>query len=396
MTIDSEPSLPDQPRCALLTPAGRGAIATVAVRGVGAAALVGRRFQPAANRPLESLPIGRIAFGRFLTSATATEELVVGRVAADEVEIHCHGGTAAVAAVCEALVREGCALVTADRWAHNNEPDPLAADALLAVADARTERTAVLLLDQYRGALQAELAAIEQALVRGDTNPASEMLRQLLARSELGLHLANPWKVALAGRPNVGKSSLMNALVGFERAIVFPQPGTTRDVLTATTAVDGWPIELADTAGLRTAAQSLEAEGVARARRNIAAADLVIFVADVTVPWDAELHQEITRAIERGDWPGKRTLIVHNKCDLAWPPEDGRPDGLEVSAKTGMGISHLCDAIARSLVPDVPIHGMAIPFTAEQVAAIQAAADRLARGEIPAVQMLLRSLHGDG
>src|SRR5438105_4393858 len=87
----------------LLTPPGRGAIATIAVRGLEAIALVGRRFHPASGKQLTNLPIGRAVFGRFQTSPAASEELVIGLVAADEIEIHCHGGKAAVEAICEAL-----------------------------------------------------------------------------------------------------------------------------------------------------------------------------------------------------------------------------------------------------------------------------------------------------
>jgi tRNA modification GTPase len=87
--------------------------------------------------------------------------------------------------------------------------------------------------------------------------------------------------VVIAGPPNVGKSSLINALLGYQRAIVFDQPGTTRDVLTATTAIDGWPVELADTAGIREGDDAIETEGVARALAEIRAADLVVEV------WDA-------------------------------------------------------------------------------------------------------------
>src|SRR4051794_9687275 len=127
MTSDSRLPTPDAPRWAALTPAGRGAIATVAVRGAGAIAAVSRCFQAAANRPLASFEIGRAVFGRFQASAPVAEELVVGVIAPDELEIHCHGGSAAVAAICEALAAEGCQLRSAAAWARDTETDPLSA-----------------------------------------------------------------------------------------------------------------------------------------------------------------------------------------------------------------------------------------------------------------------------
>jgi tRNA modification GTPase len=380
MTSDSRLPTTDAPRCAVFTPAGRGAIATVAVRGAGAIAAVSRCFQPAANRPLASFAIGRAVFGRFRTSAVATEELVVGLIAADEVEIHCHGGRAAVAAVCERLIAEGCRLVSANEWVQKCESDPLSAKALLALGAARTERTAAILLDQYRGALRRELTAIEHSIARQDIGAAAAAVRQLLARTELGLHLTQPWRVVIAGRPNAGKSSLINALLGYQRSIVWHEPGTTRDVLTAATAIDGWPIELADTAGLRASAEAIEAEGVARAQRQISAADLVILVADVTATWDEGLLRSLA---------GRPVIVVHNKCDLASPPVDGRPAGLDVSAQSGLGIDALCAAVAQTLVPDPPPRGAALPFTAPQISALAEAAVHLKRGDIAAARRAL-------
>src|SRR6185503_7750192 len=119
---------------------------------------------------------------------------------------------------------------------------------------------------------------------------------RLLALAEVGLHLTTPWRVVFAGPPNVGKSSLVNALLGYPRAIVYDQPGTTRDVLTASTAFDGWPFELRDTAGLRDgiSLDSVEVEGVARARAQIATADLVVFVHDRSAGLDRQFAQPRT------------------------------------------------------------------------------------------------------
>jgi tRNA modification GTPase len=357
-------------RFAVLTAAGRGAIATVAVRGASALAAVARRFRPASGKELSTFEIGRVVFGHFQTSAEVTEELVVGLIAPDHIEIHCHGGKAAVEAICAALVEEGCERVSADRWAIDETCDPLAAAALVALTAARTQRAAAILLDQYRGSLRAELSAIIENLDRGQAQTAAAALQRLLAQANLGLHLTHPWKVVIAGRPNAGKSSLMNALLGYQRSIVWQEPGTTRDILTATTAIDGWLIELSDTAGLRTAADSLEAEGVNRAEQQIAAADLVIFVADATAGWDEELWRSLSNM---------PAIIAHNKCDLATVPADGRPPGIAMSATTGLGIQELCEAIAKQLVPAVPPPGSPVPFTTEQLGALKAADTALAK-----------------
>jgi tRNA modification GTPase len=402
-----------------VTPPGRGAIATIGVRGPGAVAAVASCFEPGSGQSLASLPIGRAVFGRFRSLSGSREELVVGLVGADEVEVHCHGGLAAAEAILAALVATGCQRETWQERAEAGQRDPIAAAALIALAEARTERTAAILLDQYHGALRNALAECLAALPSGPSRSA-QILTELLSRSKLGLHLTRPWRVVIAGAPNVGKSTLINALLGYQRAIVFDQPGTTRDVLTATTAIDGWPVELADTAGLRASGDAIEAAGVDRALGMIAAADLVIEVLDARAggrgresgirrqgtgdrgqgtgledrsQWTPALGTEYsvlsTQYLSQAARPSP--LVVLNKCDLQPAPADTA--GLvAISAKTGQGIDHLVQAIAQHLVPSPPPRGAAVPFTDRQILALQHALDSLDRGDTSAAQQALQSL----
>jgi tRNA modification GTPase len=357
------------PQVAILTPAGRGAVATIGIRGAGAVDLVCRCVVLASNPPLDRRESGSVSFGRLALAHSASEEVVIGLIGAEHVEVHCHGGVAAAEAVMEALIAAGSERKTWQEWLQNESPDPLAAAALCALARAPTQRTAAILLDQFRGALGRELAAIDVQIAAGDGAAAAERIRSLLARADLGLHLTSPWRIVAAGRPNAGKSSLVNALLGYQRAIVFPGPGTTRDVLTATTAFDGWPVELSDTAGLRQAGDEIESAGVERAQAAIQAADLVLFVADTTAGWDDVLFEQINAT-------ARRLLLVHNKCDLAPPPDD-RPAGIAISAKTGAGLDHLAAAIITALVPMPPPAGAAVPFTVEQVDTLNGLAERI-------------------
>jgi len=369
---------------AVLTPPGRGAVATVGVRGPRAVEIVARRFAPAAGKPLTKYPVGRVLFGRFRGSGGADEELVVGLVSRNEVEVHCHGGLAAVEAIAAALVAEGATRIDWRTWSQQIEPDLLASEALVALADARTERTADVLLDQYRGALRSTVRRIEGDLRRADAFAAAAGLSRLLGRTELGRHLTRPWRVVIAGRPNAGKSSLMNALLGFQRSIVFAEPGTTRDVLTATTALDGWPVELADTAGLRTSGDAVEAEGVERALRQVRGADLVLLVCDVTAEWSNQDRDVLAT--------GKRALVIHHKCDLADPPSDGRPVGLAVSSLSGHGIEVLCSGIATRLVPNPPQSGEGVPINDRQTHLLKQALDAAERHQFAAAGFALAEL----
>ena len=204
------------------------------------------------------------------------------------------------------------------------------------------------------------------------------------------MHLVSPWRVVFAGPPNVGKSSLINALAGYQRAIVSPIPGTTRDVVTLTTAIDGWPVELADTAGLRSTDDELEAAGVELAQSALATADLAVLVQDATNP--AATPQFDPRAVP------PRVIHVHNKIDLVSAddlPAFGSttpPTQLATSAETGAGIADLAAAIGRSLVPNPPACGDAVAFTAQQVEVLTVASNAIQRQHAAAAIEALQSL----
>lgn len=352
------------PRAALLTPPGRGAVAVVELGGVGAATFVAKHFVPTTGRA-DDLPLDRIRFGRWRATldeaADIGEELIVCRRGDDVFEIHCHGGAAASSAILEGLRQEGCAIVD---WTERlADGDPIMVEARTALARATTTRTAAVLIDQLGGALRTAIDEVTQLRDRGDTATAHARIDRLLANAAVGLRLTEPYRVVLTGRPNVGKSSLINALVGYQRAVVFDEPGTTRDVVTAGAVFDGWPVELSDTAGIRTATDELESAGIAAARRRLAEADLVVAVFDLAEPWsdaDDSLLSEHPQAI-----------IVHNKADLPTKNDARRPAGLHVSAVNGTGIDELIAMIVARLVPHPPAPGEAVPFTVRQVDELQ-------------------------
>ncbi len=286
-------------------------------------------------------PVDRPVVGHF--AGDRGEEVVVRRCAGDAIELHCHGGYATVAMIEEALIAAGGQRVAWSQWVVTRESDPITATALMALADARTERTAAILLDQYHGALGRALEEIRQSIDAAQPAPgtgpffgerthgadkplaenmdlspsAARQIDTLLERADLGRHLVKPWSVVLAGRVNVGKSSLINALAGYGRSIVHDAPGTTRDAVTAATAIDGWPVELCDTAGLRQGGDAVERAGIQRAQERLVQADLAILIFDRSAAWSADDQALVDR------WPA--ALVVHNKCDLA--PAARRPAG---------------------------------------------------------------------
>jgi tRNA modification GTPase len=323
---------------ACLTPPGRAAIATLTVRGPHAWKIVRESFEPLSGQLPSEAESGRFRLGRL-----AGAEVVLA-VREDAIELHCHGGAEIVAMLLEVFAERGiqvCSWQEMDRRTSNGPSRSLAQAALV---QAPTVRTAAILLDQYHGAFSKALETIISSAEKVGFDELTE-------RISLGRHLIHPWQVVIAGAPNVGKSSLVNTLAGFQRSIVASKPGTTRDVVTTLLAIDGWPVELADTAGWRNQADMLEAEGIARAQAAAKEADLCLWLVDGSSP---PVLPELKS-------PNLRLVI--NKVDLpaAWTWEG--VDALQVSAKTGAGLTELCQNLSRWLVPNPPEPGTAVPFT---------------------------------
>ncbi len=366
-----------RPLASLWTPRGRGAVATIRVRAdirhwPGADSLP---FRAVNGKPLSAAPTGRVIFGQW--GADAAEDVVVCVIEEHTLEIHCHGGEAAATRILGDLANAGC-LVTPWQEMVRITQGVLEAELLEALAHATTRRTAEIVLEQSNGLLRAKLESLES---EGDLASIEHRINALLRWADFGLHLTRPWKVVLAGRPNVGKSSLTNALLGYTRSIVFDQPGTTRDVVTATTAIDGWPIEFSDTAGLREGSEPLEAAGIERARDALAEADLQVVLIDISSPAgedDRTLLASFPQAI-----------VVAHKCDLpalnghiarGWHP---------VSSKTGEGVEALIRAISARLVPEIPAAGTAMPVCERQVSLLHLAGRAAQRGDAPGCRRIL-------
>lgn len=379
-------------RVVQLTPEGRGAVSVLVVAGPQAAEQVARHFLGHGERRLAARPLNRVFHGHW--GSSDGEDVIVCRRSDSDVEIHCHGGRAAIERIRADLAAAGCESLVWTDWLRERESSRIRADAVALLAKATTERTVAILLDQYHGALDRSLANIDRELATRRVREAAAEIDDLLARSPIGLHLVEPWRVVLAGPPNVGKSSLINALVGYSRTIVFDQPGTTRDVVTALTALDGWPIELSDTAGLRASDEPLEQAGIALARRKIISADCIVLVFDATQKTPADVKAFI------GEFPD--SIAVVNKIDLSSTDEfrsviaaKFNRSPLATSAVTGQGITELAAAIVRRLVPLSLSAGDAVPFTAGQVSQLNSAREALASGDIMAARRAIAELTGD-
>src|SRR5262245_774127 len=349
-----------------LTPPGRAAIATIGVRGPAAWAIARALFRrrtaakndpPGAPLPEAPTP-GKFWLGWLGDQASggADEVVLLVRQTTPEpwLELHCHGGPEVVRLLQKCFQTRGAREVPWQDFELGCTPLWRRA-AQNGLAHALTERTAAIELDQWHGAFIGAVAGCLARRQTGDCKTALGQLQKLIGRLDFARQLHMPWNVVVAGAPNVGKSSLVNALAGYTRCIVAPQPGTTRDLVTATVALDGWPVELVDTAGQRDAQEPLERAGIARAEEAAAAADVCLWILDgAAAPILPAVHSD-------------NLLLIVNKTDLpaAWDWQ-ARPEALQVSAKTSAGLPELCDAIVKRLVPSPPAPGEAVPCCSMQ------------------------------
>ena len=358
---------------AISTPPGRS--------GLGVVRLSGRDARSVAAHFLSSLPPrswqAHLAAlldteGREIDQAVVTFfEKPRSYTAEDLIEVSCHGSPVVLRHAVERALEAGARLAEPGEFTLraflNGRIDLPRAEAVRDLIEATTLYQARIAAQQASGSVSRRIAPIKEQLVElislleagidfaeDDVSvaPAAEIVRRLAPILEGVVRLAESFRygglvhqgltLAIAGRPNVGKSSLFNRLLEQDRAIVTEIPGTTRDLVSETAAIGGIPVKLYDTAGIRPTAERVESLGIERSYQAMADADLTLVVIDASVTAGAEDDALIARA-------GPRALIVANKCDLPHPELPA--NALAVSALTGEGIPELRDAILASIAP---------------------------------------------
>lgn len=354
---------------ALATPPGRSALAVVRVAGPRAfevAARVVPNFRPVPPRTAHLAPFvdaGGTLIDRGLYTAFPTPNSYTGD---DLVEFSCHGGLVVPVRLVAALLAAGARQARPGEFTRravlNGRMDLLQAEAVGDLVDATATAQARAALHQLDGGLSRRLTELRSALLDAEAMlgyaidfpeeddgplPAAavrerlaaleEQVLRLLATAPAGERLRAGALVVLAGPPNVGKSSLFNALLGSDRAIVTATPGTTRDAIEAVTAFDGFPVRLVDTAGLREAADEAEQLGVGFSRRYMEAADVVLACSAVE-EWPAGAYA-----------PAGTVVRVLTKVDNPSPAAIGTAHGaIPTSARTGVGLEAVKAAVVRA------------------------------------------------
>jgi len=361
----------DQTIAAISTPDGVGALAVVRVSGENAIeytnALCGRDLSCVTPREAVFTKIYSLDKSRLIDEAVV---VVMKNPASftgeDTVEIFCHGGRMVCKAILKELLKAGCRMALPGEFSKraflNGKIDMVKAESIGEVIHAKTEKAFLAASGQLDGTLSKEIEGCRQDIIltaahiaalldypeegvpdisslqaKEKTSAVISKLEKLEKSAENGIIMSAGLNVVIAGKPNVGKSSLLNALLNKDRAIVTDIAGTTRDVLCEQANIGGYLINLTDTAGIRKTDDIIEAQGVERTIKGIEEAHLVIIVLDSSSAMDEE-DKKILKLTK-----DKNTLVVYNKCDLSHKNDFNE---VCISAKQGVGIDILCEKIA--------------------------------------------------
>ncbi|MGO9203324.1 MAG: tRNA uridine-5-carboxymethylaminomethyl(34) synthesis GTPase MnmE [Limisphaerales bacterium] len=365
---------------AIATPLGEGGLAVIRLSGREALGVADRCFVPKGQGALKpsAAPTHTLHFGHIVRDGQTVDEVLVAVMRAprtftreDVVEITCHGGILPAKMVLDTVLASGARLAEPGEFTRraflNGRIDLAQAEAVADLIHSRTELALQAANEQLAGKLSRRIDQLRNQMLKtlahieahidfpdDDIGPDSReqlvdhlrrdiaFMDQLLRTAHEGQLLRRGIRGAIVGRPNAGKSSLLNQLLGRDRAIVSRIPGTTRDTIEETANIRGVPVLLVDTAGLREAGDELELEGIRRSRQSLLQAEFILHVFDVSQP--------LTDADARylAEFAAKKRILVRNKIDL--PSRLQFPPGLagpvaEVCCLTGQGIEALKDAI---------------------------------------------------
>lgn len=365
--------------CGIATAQGEGGIAIIRVSGNKALEIVGRIFKGINNFDINNMKTYTMKYGNIIDSVSkeVIDEVIISYMkgprsftAEDVVEINCHGGVVSTNRVLEEVIKSGARIAEPGEFTKraflNGRIDLSQAEAVMDIITAKTDLAMKSAVMQSEGSLSREINKLRAYLLdvlalieydvdftEDDEEPdatvpvkVSESLNKAIIDMEKLLKGANEGKIireglkmTIVGKPNVGKSSLMNALLQEKRAIVTDIPGTTRDVIEEYINLGGIPVKITDTAGIRETEDVVEKIGVERSREKLEEADLVVLMLDTSRPLDDE-DREIIKSIKN-----KKTIVLLNKVDLERKLQLEELDGLhnliEISAMTGLGIEDL-------------------------------------------------------
>lgn len=366
---------------AISTSIGHSGIGIVRLSGINSIRITDKIFISPKKKSLKKTPSHRIIYGHIINSnKKIIDEVLVSVMRAphtytreDIVEINCHGGPVPLRRILELVLKAGARLAEPGEFTKraflNGRIDLAQAEAVLDIINAMTEQSRKAAIEQLGGGLSKKTGAIRKDLIKltafveayidfpeEDIELPSlknmkkmalkiqNSLKKLVDSSQYGIILREGVKTAIIGRPNVGKSSLLNALLEQDRAIVTAVPGTTRDIIEDYLNIQGIPVKIMDTAGIRQVKNIAEKEGVKRSLRAIKDADMVLIVLDGS----EDLHDTDRELIKKSK--RENTILVINKTDLTQKIRLKKSDrqSVRVSALKGTGLNELKERIVET------------------------------------------------
>jgi tRNA modification GTPase len=380
--------LNDDTIAAIATPFGLAGIGIVRMSGPGSLEIAGRLFRP--KRPTERYESHHLYLGRFIQPSTGhmIDEVLMSHMKApnsytgeDVIEINSHSGHILLSTILQTILDEGARLAHPGEFTFraflNGKIDLTQAEAIMDLVNAKSEKGLMLASRQIRGELRGSIEELRQKAIDllANTEVAidfpeeeSNLLPREKTASLIESGLIEPvekviadhdqrkiWmegsKTVIAGRVNAGKSSLFNRMLNKKRAIVTPTPGTTRDVIESTIYIEGFPLRLMDTAGIRKVRGKIERIGVQLSEENLSEADLALIVIDQSRP----LNDDDLSILEKS--PKEKSIVVINKIDLSSRLDERELKGavndlptVKISALTGEGMDSLCRAIQQKVL----------------------------------------------
>jgi tRNA modification GTPase len=406
--------LSTDPICALATASGMGAIAVIRISGKGSKALVSKAF----SKDLTALPTHTVHLGWMLGANGDRLDEVLATLfdhgksftGEESVELACHGSTFIQQLLLQRLAELGCRLAEPGEFTKraflNGRLDLSQAEAVADLIAAQSKQAHQVALQQLRGRFSSELQQLREQLIQfaalieleldfGEEDvefadrtalkllvaEVLKMVRRLAASFELGNAIKNGVPVAIVGAPNTGKSTLLNQLLGEDRAIVSDIAGTTRDVIEEVLNIEGIQFRLIDTAGIRETTETIEALGIERSQQKIEQAKIVLCLAD---SGNASNLQETTHWVQslKTLHPDKNILSILNKVDLNTTVNlNNQEEALQISALNGEGILELKNKLVQLTLGDYNVQDETIVSNARHHAALLQTAAALERAQ---------------
>lgn len=377
--------------CAIATPIGEGGVAIIRISGENALDIASRIFKPKNHYDIKNMKTYTMKYGNIvdLEKKEIIDEVILSYMKSPSsytgenvVEINCHGGVVSTNSVLNEIIKAGARLAEPGEFTKraflNGRIDLSQAEAVMDIITAKTELSMKSAMMQRNGALSREieelrkyllnvLALIEYAVdfteddediiddslisqVKEGIEKTNLKIRNLLSNADEGKIIRDGLNIVIVGKPNVGKSSLLNALLKEKRAIVTDVPGTTRDVIEEYLNLDGIPIRITDTAGIRETEDVVEKIGVEKSKEKIEEADLIILMLDTSREIDEEDKAIIDKIKDR------KYIVLLNKIDLEMKISEeiisNLNNKIDISAKTGTGIEDL-----KNMIKDLFFNG---------------------------------------